>query len=194
MHNLAVQGQWAKSAKKRPAMGILGINGVIKGIQQAIQPGMPPAISFLCLLVGLLACLFACPDPASAEIHEYGPKYQRYALDLPPAWEKTARTGSDGSLMVQSPDKKSVICVRVCPREGRSAKALARQAAGSLSVSSMVRRDDSAWILYVTSENIRLSNIIQTMDEGVLVITVSGENEQTEAILASLHPAKEKSR
>lgn len=175
-------------------MGIMGINGVTKGIQQAIQLRMPPAISFLCLLGCLWACLFACPAPASAEVHEYGPKYQRYALDLPPAWAKTAQSGNDGSLMVQSPDKKSAICVRVCPREGRSAKALARQAAGSLSVSSMVRRDDSAWILYVTSENIRLSNIIQTMDEGVLVITVSGENEQTEAILASLHSAKEKSR
>ena len=188
MPKFAVQGQGAKSAKKRPDMGI---NRVIQGIQQAVQPGrMPRALSFLCLAVWLLAC----PAPASAEVHEYGPKYQRYALDLPPAWEKTARTGSDGSLMVQSPDKKSVICVRVCPREGRSAKALARQAAGSLSVSSMVRRDDSAWILYVTSENIRLSNIIQTMDEGVLVITVSGENEQTEAILASLHSAKAQSK
>lgn len=134
--------------------------------------------------------LLGCPEPSSAEVHEYGPRYQRYVVDLPPAWAKTAVTGNDGSLMVQSPDKKSVVCVRVCPREGRSARALARQAAGSLSVSSMVRRDDNAWVLYVTSENTRLSNIIQTMGEGVLVITVSGENEQTEAILASLQPAK----
>ena len=147
------------------------------------------AAGALAFLLALSALLPACPGSAWAAAREYGPNYQRYLIDLPDNWAKNTRTGSDGTLTAVSPDKKSAFCISVCPREGRSVEALAYQAAGNLSVSSIVRRDDNSWVLYVTSENVRLRNILQRINESVLIISVLGENEKLDAILASLRPA-----
>lgn len=133
------------------------------------------------------ACLFGVSD-ALAAVQEYGTEQQHYVLDVPEDWSAQARESGDGALSLVSRDGKSAISIRLCPREGRRIEALARRAATNLSVSSLRRQEENIWVLYVTSENMRVRNILQPMGEAVAVISVSGESEATQAILASLKP------
>ncbi|MDO5536564.1 MAG: hypothetical protein Q4F72_03430 [Desulfovibrionaceae bacterium] len=139
-------------------------------------------------LAALMLAGPALPGPACAAPKEYGPQYQRYVIDVPEGWSENVREQGDGALTLTSPDGKSSLSVRLCPREGRRVEALARRAATNLSVSSWRRQEEDVWVLYVTSENVRVRNIIRPMGEAVMVISVSGENERTQAMIASLQP------
>lgn len=92
----------------------------------------------------------------------------------------------DKGVSVVSANGKTAVSVQVCAREDRRLEALARRAAGNLSVSNIRHRDDNTWILNVTSENVRVRNILQLVNDSLLVISVGGEGEAAQPILASI--------
>ena len=131
----------------------------------------------------LLPALAAPLSQARAAVREYGPDYQRLTLNVPDGWQENIQ---DNSVQLISPDKKSAISIRVCPREGKNAEALVRKATRDLSVSGVHKQDDSTWVFYVTSENVRIRNSLHTLPKAFVVISVGEETKESKAVLATL--------
>ncbi len=134
------------------------------------------------------ALLLFCGALAEAGPMEFGPEGGRFSVEVPADWQIAVRDAHDGALNLVSADGKAAVSVRVCAREGRRVEALARRTASNLSVSGVRRQDDSTWMLYVTSENVRVRNLLQSAGESILVISLSGESEMAQAVAASIRP------
>ncbi len=153
-----------------------------------VPPSVPSPRPAGWLAAGAAVLLLAWGAPAEARPVEFGPEGMRFTVEVPDGWRTVERDVHDGALNLVSADGRSAMSVRVCAREGRRVEALARRAASNLSVSGVRRQDDGTCVLYVTSENVRVRNVLQGAGESLLVISLSDENEASQAMVASIRP------
>lgn len=139
----------------------------------------------LLYLTLVFALVLACPAPSEALVREYGSSYQRFTLDVPAGWQEKI---VDDSVQLISADKKTVISARLFPREGKRMEALVHKAARDLNVSGIHQKDGKTWVFYVASENVRIRNSLHILKDYVVLISVSGQMEAADPVIASLRP------
>lgn len=121
--------------------------------------------------------------PSTAAVHEYGPDFQHFTLDVPDGWRTLSQ---ENGVRFVSPDSKSVLTVTAGKCEGKTAEALVRKITRDLSGTGIQKLDDDTYLFFVTSENTQVKNILHAEGNVFTVASFAGEITQAEAIARSL--------
>ena len=126
------------------------------------------------LLAPLLcaACLLLAGS-AQAAVHEYGPSFSRFGIDVPDGW--TAKALKNGVHLV-SGDRQNSIAAIIDANRGHTAEQIAKSVAHKTGLREIRRKDDSNYFVTGFKDGAKVGITITVAGKFFVMFTMAGSD------------------